>query len=1082
MNPSIHAPREGALRNQDRLFRKLLQTVWQKSAFYREYYFDHGIHRLAELSVSDLPFVTKKLLMESFDRVVTDARLRKSQIERWLNDVRDPRQLFHRDFIVMHSSGSSGTIGIFVYSRTDWNIMNSIRAARLPQPENYPAGKTRVGFYRAAHGHFAGVATAIHLPTLVYDTLIVSVLDPAERVIEQLQRFQPHRMTGYSSSIEPLAQWAIEGRLRIQPQRIFVSGDLLIPSTEQTIRQAWGAPISNLYGASESLFLAIQETDDKAMTLMDDLNVLKILDSENDEVAPGEEGRVVITNLYNHTLRVLRYELGDWVVKGKALASGFSSIEGIQPGKASDALPIILDDGTRERLSPRALTSFYAPGLERAQFIFREPDRVQIDYAAKETINDEVSKEFRRILTMKGASKMAFTTRRVPSIPADPKTGKVRLVVLDETAMNEPLQVRDTPAQTVAKPKDRAAFSSLEIEGSIVARFERQAHNHADRLAIKSGNSALTYDELNRASNRVAHTVLARSGESAEPIGILLKPGIAAVVAILGILKAGKFYLPLDAGFPHARLAAIVKDAEPHFILTENALLPSAMALTEDAERIVNIDALDAGIPDHDPSLTTVPDAYAYLLYTSGSSGQPKGVTQNHRNVLHQLASYTDGLGLCAEDRLTFLHSHCFSASRLDIFGALLNGAALFHFDVGEQGAALLARWLHEEEITVMHWVPTPFRHFADGLREAGQFPALRSIVLGSETLTAHDLQLYRRHFASGCTLVNRFGTTETGNIAWHFIDERTALTGSAVPIGRPIDGVEVLLLDETGKQVVDAEIGEITVKSRYLPQGYWRQPELTRSAFASDAAGIGLYRTGDLGYRLADGCLVYAGRKDSQAKVRGYRVDINEIETALLAHPAIREAAVAVGEEESGAQKLLAYLVAREAPRPTNGVLRTHLRARLPSHMIPATFTWLEHLPLTQTGKLDRRALSRYGDANAERDTAFAEPRTPVEQALASIWVKALGVARVGLHDNFFELGGHSLSAAHILQRVVRIFGVEMQLRDFFDSPTIARMAEIIGRERAQDLDDDLRDLLVHSGYMSEDENHRLLKEVGGS
>ena len=221
MNSSIPARHEAVLGNQDRLFRILLRTVWQKSAFYREYYFDHGIreHQLAELSVSDLPFITKQILMENFDRVVTDTRLRKSQIERWLNDVRDPRQLFHGDFIVMHTSGSSGTIGIFVYSRTDWNVMNSIMAARLPQPENYPAGKTRVGFFRVAHGHFAGVTTAVHLPTPVYDTLIVSVLDPAKRVIGQLEHFQPHRMTGYSSSIAALAQWALEGTLRIAPQR-----------------------------------------------------------------------------------------------------------------------------------------------------------------------------------------------------------------------------------------------------------------------------------------------------------------------------------------------------------------------------------------------------------------------------------------------------------------------------------------------------------------------------------------------------------------------------------------------------------------------------------------------------------------------------------------------------------------------------------------------------------------------------------------------------------------------------------------------------------------------------------------------
>ena len=415
------------------------------------------------------------------------------------------------------------------------------------------------------------------------------------------------------------------------------------------------------------------------------------------------------------------------------------------------------------------------------------------------------------------------------------------------------------------------------------------------------------------------------------------------------------------------------------------------------------------------------------------------------------------------EDRLTFLHSHCFSASRLDIFGALLNGAALLHFDFGEQGPAPLARWLHDEAITVMHWVPTAFRHFADDLHEAERFPALRSIVLGSETLTARDLELYRRHFAPECTLVNRFGTTETGNIAWHFIDNQTALTGGVVPIGRPIDGMEVSLLGETGKQVVDGAVGEITVKSQYLPPGYWRRPELTRSAFTFDATGIGLYRTGDLGYRLPDGCLVYVGRKDSQAKIRGYRVEIGEIESALLAHPAIREAAVAVGEEESGAQKLLAYMVAREGHRPANSAVRSHLAGWLPPHMIPAGFIWIERLPLTQTGKLDRLALSRYGDASAELYTEFAEPRTPNEETLVAIWAEVLQLDRVGIHDNFFDLGGHSLLATQVVSRVTKTFELYIPLRALFESPTVAGLSALILPEQTEGLgDDELAQLLT--------------------
>jgi phenylacetate-CoA ligase len=271
-------------RTQRRRFQELLHKVWAESAFYREYYASHGIREsdLSELTVGDLPFLTKRILMEQFDRAITDSRLKIGGLERWLDSVRDPRQMFHSDFVVMHSSGSSGVTGIFVYSRTDWQVMNGVMATRLPRPENYPYGKTRVGFYRAAHGHFAGIATALHLPKAVYDTLVVSFLDPIERVIEQLQTFCPHRLTGYSSSIALLAEQAIEGKLRIRPQRIFVSGDLLTEAMRQKIEQAWDAPITNLYGASESLFLAVQDSEDDEMTIMSDLNILEILDEKTD--------------------------------------------------------------------------------------------------------------------------------------------------------------------------------------------------------------------------------------------------------------------------------------------------------------------------------------------------------------------------------------------------------------------------------------------------------------------------------------------------------------------------------------------------------------------------------------------------------------------------------------------------------------------------------------------------------------------------------------------------------------------------------------------------------------------------------
>jgi len=931
-------PREAMIQNQLRLFQELLRKVWNDSAFYREYYASHGIRErdLVEVTAEDLPFLSKKILMENFNRAVTDARLRLEELEPWLEGARDPRQLFHGDFIVMHSSGSSGTTGIFVYSRTDWQVMNSLMATRLPGPENQPHGRTRVAFYRAAHGHFAGVATAVHLPQTLYDTLLVSVLDPAEHVINQLQQFRPHRLTGYSSSIALLAEQAIAGKLHIQPQRIFVSGDLLTNPMEQKIKEAWEAPIFNLYGASESLFLAVKDPNDGEMTVMDDLTILEILGEDNRPVEPGKEGRVIITNLHNHTLPILRYDLGDYVTRGTAPgACGLSTIQAIRAGKANDALPVILDSGKRETISPRALTSFYAAGMERVQFIFQEPSGIQIDYVAKRNIDDEIHKEFQRILTMKGASRMNFAVRRVSSIAADPQTGKVRLVVLREAQRgqaakivgNDALPEISQPGRIATKPAF-VAFTKTAINQAISERFEQQVQKYPDRLAVKSKRGALTYDGLNRRANRVAQAILARRGTGEEPIALLLEQDIPTIVTILGVLKAGKFYVPLDVSHPPARLSALLDNAQPSLIISNNDNLPFAMNVVQESRRILNIDDLDSNLPDRNPEIFISPDTLAYLFYTSGSTGRPKGVVQNHRNVLHQIVTFTNSLKLCADDHFTLLHSHAFSASRLDIFGALLNGAALFPFSVAEEGTVDLSRWLHKEKITVFHWVPTGFRHFVDSLSGTEQFPEIRLLVLGSESVSPRDVELYKKHFTPGCVLVNRFGTTETGNIRWYFIDHSTRTTGGGVPVGYAIEEIEVLLLDGAGKEVGYNEVGEIAVKSAYLSPGYWRQPELTQGVFLPDptATEKRIYRTGDMGCMLPDGCLLHLGREDLQAKIRGHRIEIGEIERRLLEHPGVREAAVVIREERPAEKRLVACIVASGEPPPTSGTLRNFL------------------------------------------------------------------------------------------------------------------------------------------------------------
>jgi phenylacetate-CoA ligase len=435
-NQSSQQARERIVRRQRQSFRELLAFAWKHSSFYRDFYQSHGIREedLPELSVTDLPFLTKQILMDHFDVAVTDPRLHRTELDEWIDKDRDPRQRFHEDFIVIHSSGSSGNMGIFVYDRTAWQVMSGTMATRLPLPVTTPSRKTKAAFYIASHGHFAGVTSAVQMPASAYDVLIISLLDAPEQVMKKLNEFQPNRLHGYSSSVAYLADVALDDKLHIRPQMIFVSGDLLTESMEQKIRHAWSAPIYNLYACSESIILAIQETGQEEMTVMDDLNSLEVLDDFNQPVSAGEPGRVVLTNLYNYVLPILRYELGDDVVRGTTSHnSPFTAIRKIQPGKTNDSLPILLENGEYDKISPRILYTFYVTDLEKIQFISLRPDYIQIEYIANHNIDDLIRREFQRILDAKGATCTQFAVQRVPHIANDIQTGKLRLVKVEGT-------------------------------------------------------------------------------------------------------------------------------------------------------------------------------------------------------------------------------------------------------------------------------------------------------------------------------------------------------------------------------------------------------------------------------------------------------------------------------------------------------------------------------------------------------------------------------------------------------------------------------------------------------------------------
>ena len=599
--------------------------------------------------------------------------------------------------------------------------------------------------------------------------------------------------------------------------------------------------------------------------------------------------------------------------------------------------------------------------------------------------------------------------------------------------------------------------------------------NYPNRLAVKSKNHEWTYGELDAAVNRITQTILRLHGDSEERVALLFEHDAPMIAGMLGALRAGKTYVPLDPHHPTERLRHIIEHSQATALLTNNKNLFLAKKLTKNGLQLINIDA--ASSPTTPIQLPEIaPGRLAYILYTSGSTGEPKGVMQNHRNVLHYIRVYTNNLHLNANDRLTLLSSYCFDASVMDIYGALLNGATLYPIDIKEDGLADLSQQLIADEITVYHSTPTVYRYFVNELTGADEtldFPNLRLLVLGGERVNRADVELYKQHFSDRCLFVNGFGPTEATVTLQNFIGKQTKIAGDSVPVGFPVADTEVLLLNNAGKP---AEVsGEIAIKSAHVALGYWRNTEATAAAFSTIAMatergssptvregsnGHRIYRTGDMGRRLPDGSIRFEGRKDFQIKIRGFRVELGEIESALLRNLQVREGVVMAQENGAGDTKLVAYVVPRHQ-QTTNGSepstasitseLREFLKQSLPEYMVPASFVMLDSLPLTSSGKLNRRALPAHEEFDTQPDhsqsTTVAAPQTPLEKLLATIWSELLEGKAVGVNDNFFELGGHSLLAVRLFAQIEKRLGKRLPLATLFQAPTVAQLATIIDK-----------------------------------
>jgi amino acid adenylation domain-containing protein len=606
----------------------------------------------------------------------------------------------------------------------------------------------------------------------------------------------------------------------------------------------------------------------------------------------------------------------------------------------------------------------------------------------------------------------------------------------------------DDERRTVLVTWNDTAFAYPE-DAAIHQVFEAQVDRTPDAVAVSFEDDALTYRQLDEQANRLAHALRARGVGPDVLVGVCLDRSLAMLVALHGVLKAGGAYVPLDPEYPRDRLAFMLADCKPAVILTQADLvhvLPEHDAALIVLDRSLGAIASESSqrLPRGDLTL----DHLAYVIYTSGSTGRPKGAMNAHRGVLNRLQWMQRAYALTAADRVLQKTPFSFDVSVWELFWPLMFGARLV---VARPGGHREPRYLLDviasSGITMMHFVPSMLGAFLDEI-EGGGAPArarcgsLRRVACSGEALPAAYVDRFHALFAD-TELDNLYGPTEAAVdvTAW------TCRAGAAVvPIGRPIDNTRIYLLDEHAQPVPIGVRGELYIGGVQVGRGYLNRPELTAERFLRDpfdaGPGARMYRTGDVARWLPDGEIEYVGRADFQVKLRGFRIELGEIESVLTQHPGVAAATVVLREDTPGNQRLVAYVVVAGPEAPGVPELRASLHARLPEHMVPAAFVLMDALPLTASGKIDRRALPR-PDAGLD-DEELTSPRTPTEEAIAAIWGDVLGLARVGVHQDFFALGGHSLLATKMMARLAQSLHVELPLRTLFEAKTVAGLAEV--------------------------------------